>query len=266
MTQLSYTVPVAGTDLNSVADPEIATALTAIKSAVNGGLDTGNLSSTAAITRGQLAGGGGNLVAQSTVGTSTSMADGNLYITTAGSITMTLPSAASNATVGIIVATTATGAAPVTVSRGGSATIYGLGLSAVTSFTLGAVGAAVTLQSNGTDWFITAGQRDTGWVTFSLPASWTSASFGDYAPASRTIGDCAFLRGSAKNTTGGSATFTATLGASFRPAATEVQMPNSISPVGASALSVASDGTLTVSPIANNGTVFFDGISYSLVS
>ena len=48
MATLSYTVPVAGTDLNSVADPEIATALTAIKTWANGNIDAVNLSNVLA--------------------------------------------------------------------------------------------------------------------------------------------------------------------------------------------------------------------------
>ena len=39
MTTLAYTVPVPGSDLNSIADPEIATALTSIKAWANGNID-----------------------------------------------------------------------------------------------------------------------------------------------------------------------------------------------------------------------------------
>lgn len=47
MGTISYTVPVAGTDLNSVADPEIATALTTLLTFANGNVDVVNLSATA---------------------------------------------------------------------------------------------------------------------------------------------------------------------------------------------------------------------------
>ena len=43
MTTLAYTVPVPGSDLNSIADPEIATALTSIKTWANGSIDGTNV-------------------------------------------------------------------------------------------------------------------------------------------------------------------------------------------------------------------------------
>ena len=46
MTTLSYTVPVAGTDLNSVADPEISTALNSVLTWANGNVDNTNVSNT----------------------------------------------------------------------------------------------------------------------------------------------------------------------------------------------------------------------------
>lgn len=48
MTTLSYTVPTAGTDLNSIADPEIATALSSIKTAFNGNIDSTNITAALA--------------------------------------------------------------------------------------------------------------------------------------------------------------------------------------------------------------------------
>jgi hypothetical protein len=55
MGTISYTIPVPGTDLNSVADPEIATALTTLLTLVNGNIDTNNISPIAAITAAQVA-------------------------------------------------------------------------------------------------------------------------------------------------------------------------------------------------------------------
>lgn len=46
MTSLSYTVPVAGSTLNSTADPEIATALTAILAWAGGNIDGTNVAAT----------------------------------------------------------------------------------------------------------------------------------------------------------------------------------------------------------------------------
>lgn len=52
MATLSYTVPVPGTDLNSVADPEIATALSTILTFANGNIDATNLLASAAQSAG----------------------------------------------------------------------------------------------------------------------------------------------------------------------------------------------------------------------
>jgi microcystin-dependent protein len=46
MGTISFVVPVAGTDLNSVADPEISTALTTILTWANGNIDASNVSSS----------------------------------------------------------------------------------------------------------------------------------------------------------------------------------------------------------------------------
>jgi hypothetical protein len=46
MTNLSYVVPVAGTDLNSVADPQVSTALTAIRNWAAGNIDGSNIATS----------------------------------------------------------------------------------------------------------------------------------------------------------------------------------------------------------------------------
>lgn len=48
MGTISYTVPTAGSDLNSVADAEVSTALTTLKTWANGNIDAVNLSNTLA--------------------------------------------------------------------------------------------------------------------------------------------------------------------------------------------------------------------------
>lgn len=64
----------------------------------------------------------------------------------------------------IIALNTVTGATPVTVAIGGSKVVNGNCLVSATSFFLGAPGASATIQYDGTNWRMIAGQQDTGWV------------------------------------------------------------------------------------------------------
>src|SRR5690242_14954138 len=173
MTTLSYTVPVAGTDLNSVADPEIATALTAIKNWATGNIDSGNVATTAAFLA----------LKPTSVGTSTSATTGNLYRVTA-TATITLPGHSAGQVVGVINVSGTT-----TVS--GTA-IQGVGLSSATSFLLATAGSAAILVDDGTNWNIVAGQQDTGWVALTLVHA-TQAT--GYTASARLQGDVVRLKG-----------------------------------------------------------------------
>lgn len=178
---LSYTIPVAGSTLNSIADPEVATALGSILTWANGGIQGGDLSPSAAILRSQLAGGFGNLAVTIAAG-STNAQDGKLYVVTAGSTTITLPTPTANATVGVIANAGQTGTTPTTVAAS-AGKINGLGVAAATSVRLGTVGAMVILVGDGTNWNIVGGEQDTGWYanTGTAPAPGVARVVGDRA-------------------------------------------------------------------------------------
>ena len=60
------------------------------------------------------------------------------------------------------------------------------------SIALGAIGATVTLESDGTNWQITAGQQDTGWISFTPTSPYTVSSNTYY----RKMGNIVKLKGS----------------------------------------------------------------------
>lgn len=194
---------------------------------------------------------------------SATLSDGELAVSTASPITLTLPSAAANAKVGVF-AKVATAANPVTISSG-SSNIYGLGLNGVSSLVLGSIGAFVVLQSDGTNWFVTDGQQDTGWVTLSLGTG--MATHGGDTPAGRLVGDRVRLRG-AIDQSGGSASSLATLPASMKPTVATL-LPGVMfqSPNYAATLFTVSTSTGVLSS-SNSGTApisfYFDGCSYTL--
>lgn len=144
---------------------------------------------------------------------------GDLIVVTSGNpLTVTLPAPALGAQVGVL-AIAASGASPVTVS---GTNIYGVGLSAASSFPLGTAGAQVSLQSDGANWYIVSGQQDTGWVAITPGTGIADLSGGTgYTIASRVRGDHGELRGQLDNNSGGvigSSAIIATIAASCRPA------------------------------------------------
>src|ERR1700761_8540439 len=147
MTTLSYSIPVAGIDLNSTTDPQISTALTAIRN-WSTSIDTSNLSATTAIAGSQLAGGYGTGRSRR-VSTNTSAADRKFYVVSAAA-TMTLPAPTVNATIGVMNQVVG-GSVTITASSG---SIFGLGLSllGVSSFTMGQRYSQVILLGQGTYW------------------------------------------------------------------------------------------------------------------
>jgi hypothetical protein len=97
------------------------------------------------------------------VSTNTAMVSGTSYIVSSLSPTMTLPVPA----IGAWVVVTNYGSGTAVVSHNASEVIYGLGLgsSGSTTFSLGAFGATATMESDGTSWYVTAGNADSGWLT-----------------------------------------------------------------------------------------------------
>jgi hypothetical protein len=260
MTTLSFSVPVPGSDLNSVADAEIATALNAILT-WSSEIDTGNLSATAGILRSQLAGGFGNL-AWTSVSSNTNATDGKFYRVTA-TATVTLPSASGNVTIGVFNSSTS-GTVTITASSG---VILGEGLggSGASSITLGVLGSSVVVIGDGTNWYIVSGQQDTGWTSLTslLPSNWVAAS-GYYAPALRLKGDLVRIRGAVQNNTGVDGSMSLTVPTSFRPAS-DVGMPvGTNSPTYSCYLTINTSGLLDINDIDAGDLAMLDDLQYSI--
>lgn len=258
MGSISLGIPTAGQTFASEG-AKVATDMTTIQTWANGNVDSTNLSSTAAITRSQMAGGFGNL-AYTTVAVPTSAVDGTFYVVTAAT-TITLPTPTINRTIGVF--NNVAGVVTVTASSG---VIVGLGLTAA-SFSLGGGNAAVILLANGTNWVIASGQQDTGWVALSLTASVTAeATF--YVPAARLQGDTVRLRGAMVNNTGGNITAGstwATIPAGSRPAANVGFPIRTGTSVNAQVGLIGTAGLLTCNTtIANGVDMVLDGISFPL--
>jgi hypothetical protein len=101
-----------------------------------------------------------------------------------GAQAVTLPTPTSKRVVGVI-SVNGSGASPCTVTAG-SGHILGKGVAAsATSILLGAPGASVTLEADGTNWNIVAGEQDSGWRFPSGLNSWSSSAG---PPSNNTIG------------------------------------------------------------------------------
>ena len=141
------------------------------------------------------------------------------YAVASASLTVTSPTAAKGATFGAIANYAASNASPVTLSVA-TGTIIGPGIaSGATSILLGTEGAFAVLTSDGTNWFVTAGAQDSGWVTPTLLNSWVTS--GALPPQYRLVGNRVSLRGGLQGGTSNTEAFA--LPAGFRPSATAPQ-------------------------------------------
>lgn len=252
MGTLSYTIPTPGSTLNSVADPEVATALQTLLTWANGNIDASNISPASGYAR----------LVYRTASSNTTVSPGD-WTSVAAGVTVTLPApTTANQLVAISAfGTGPSGSNPVTVS---GTNIYGVGLIAASSFKLGTPMASVLLQSDGANWQMVSGRQDTGWVALTLAASWGTV-VGTYVPAGRLTGDRVELRGVAQNNTGGSSAGIATLPAAFVPGSI-VRVPTSIAggtvtPGGAT---VSGTGLTAISAVTNTQQIALDGASYSI--
>lgn len=234
---------------DSTEDPKIANNFTLLQTLLNGNLDSSNLSATIGFLR----------LTYRQLNSSNTAASGD-WITAAPGITVTLPAPSANAIVSVLANNAVTSASPVTVS---GTNIYGLGLSAASSFLLGTAMRSVILESDGASWAIVTGMQDTGWVN--LSAFGTSIVAGTPAPQSRLIGDQVYLRGTLHDNAGsvaGGGTLV-TLPAGQRPPASRQY----VAPVAGSAavLTVASTGVVSSALIVgNNQDVLLDVVGFSL--
>lgn len=141
-----------------------------------------------------------------------SAVDGDHTIVSSGNTPITLPPPTSQTKIKVTNCGTGT---PV-VSHNASEVIYGLGCttSGVSSISLGAPGATVTLDADGTSWYITAGMQDSGWLALSglFVNSWTT---NQGTPGYRLQGNRVCLRGMVSGGATGSTAFT--LPSGYRP-------------------------------------------------
>lgn len=124
--------------------------------------------------------------------------DGDLVVVTAVA-TITLPAHSAGQIVGIM-NLIGSGGGVVTVD---GTNIQGKGLTAATTFPLGAYGSRVVLIDDGTNWLMIEGEQDSGWEALGSFASGvtTPASDGGFVAASRLQGDLVRLSGGLSNTT-----------------------------------------------------------------
>lgn len=259
---LSYTVPTPGSTLNSVADPEVASALNAILTWANGSIQGDDLAPAAQIANSQL-GVDAKRLSYRSASTNTSANPGDLIVGGAA-LTVTLPAPTLNAVVGVFCGED--GAIVTATVSSGQIVMLG---STVSSLSVGRYGAFVILQGNGASWLVVGGDRDSGWLPLSLPTGVQAGS--GYVPAVRLRGDIVHLKGSVYNNTGGviaAGAEWASLPTGVAPSETLYAQPSA---VGAGAwenftMSIAPSGVLAL-PGAGLGagyTLYLDGISYSL--
>lgn len=180
--------------------------------------------------------------------------------------TLALPASPTKGdTIQVEAANNVTGTTPVTVTASGGKVMNGVGLINASSFLLGAPNASATVQYDGTNWRMIAGQQDTGWVVLAPASGWVT---GYSTPQMRLIGDRVYARGSVQNTTGaGSTAPLGTIGAPYAPSATRFCvgtasiLGGSMSPVG---IQITSSGAVTCSSIANNSYLTLDDVGYSV--
>lgn len=191
---------------------------------------------------------------------------GNLYVVTTGAsaLTMTLPSPTSGIVIGV--KKTDSNAGGITITAG-SGVVYGpgTGASGSASIPCSAQGAYVILQGDGTNWHITSGQQDSGWVApGSLSNSWSQYS-GGITIGYRITGNIVRLRGTM--TGGATQTSPYTLPSGYRPTGL-VCLPAANISSGASPsaaqLQIASTGVITNYYLT--GTIQFghDGATFTV--
>ena len=251
MTTLTYTIPIPGSTLNSIAAPEISSAFQAILNWANGEIDPTNVSTT-----------GGLLALCCTTRSSSYVAQNRDFVTTTGSsgVTVTLPApTTANMIVGIC---NELGSGAATSVNGTS--IVGIGLNSVSSFEIGIFGASVLLLADGSSWRIIAGMANTGWVPLSLANSVTAQS-GFFVPAYRTQGDRVELSGVAL-TPGGGLTTGEVIATNLPAPASNVQPNVGFAAGSAAAIEIAATSS-SMTATANLGAgslIRFDGASYRL--
>ena len=206
------------------------------------------------------------VVAQTSSG---SILPGEVWIAGA-SITANLPSPENGIEVSVFNdSTIATMGGPYAVEiDAGSSTIFGPGCgTGVSSILISGPGSFVTLRSDASYWYITAGMQDSGWVAVPGGSFGGSVQSASPALATRLQGNRVEIRGGAEmtgNVTNGSLLFS--LPAGSRPQTAKVLTLSSGASTAAQMdvetggeVNNASGSTLTVSEI-----IWFDGVSFAI--
>jgi hypothetical protein len=182
--------------------------------------------------------------------------NGNLVNMTATG-TITSPAAAGGATFGVIANYGATNASPVTLTTA-SGYFIGPGIPASTaSILLGALNAQVIFVSEGTNWYLTGGAQDSGWITPSLTNSWTDSNV---PPAYRKIANRVTLRGNLSTAAGGSTGTSAfAIPSGYQPAIIATLVAAS---PGATAAYVTASTGLIVAWTGSSTYLSLDGMTY----
>lgn len=186
--------------------------------------------------------------------------------------TLTLPaSPVKGDRVQILALGTVTGATPATVAGGGGKVINGLGLSAASSFVLGAPNAYATVQYDGTAWRVIDGQQDTGWVDLSVA---TNVVLNEPRnPQYRLAADRVWLRGGAStNSSFALNSILNTLPAIIRPSSSVLFASGLVATTGTGPggyVEVQSTGatlmfTSTGGSIGASSQYFLDSVSWAL--
>lgn len=198
---------------------------------------------------------------------STSVGTSNLIDCTAGNTILDLPVVSLGAVVKVARTDATANTLTVQVSGG---LILGPGLSTgVGAIPLNARGSFVELQCDGTNWHVTAGAPDSGWLPFTYANSWASnggPATGGSAAGYRKIGNIVRLGGSIHNGTNNAAFATALT--AFGPmilgssSLTGIEVPTA----GGTTCQVTVSNTAVPSISASSGptTVVLDGVTWTV--
>jgi len=174
--------------------------------------------------------------------------------------TVTSPGAAAGAVFGAIANYAASNASPVTLTTA-SGYFIGPGIPASTAtILLGALNANASFISDGTNWYLTSGAQDSGWITASLVNSWVTATV---APAYRLVGDRVSFRGAASGGAGSSFTLPSGMRSSLQITIGFGSNSSGSGPV-ANYLTISTAGVVDADTGGAGVTLYFDGITFTV--
>ncbi len=131
-------------------------------------------------------------------GVTTAANVGDYVIATSAINVAAPPSPQTGATFGVAAGFAATGGTPVQIYTEDGSLFYGGGVFLSATILLGSPGASVSFIFDGTNWSVTSGQQDTGWINISTNAvvgygNPIGNALGTYVPQVKVVGDMARL-------------------------------------------------------------------------